>query len=131
MSGQANGDEWLAQLRELTQELEAGMRAIAANEVQALEGSIARQQQLCRSMSEAAASRSTTAPLDAVTARQLRRAADDLRSRNACYASLLRHSGRNLRMFAALGRQAGQYPAVLPVGISTPTTQRPSWSCEG
>jgi hypothetical protein len=131
MSGQANGDAWLAQLRELARELELAIQAIAANEVQGLEDSIARQRQLCRSMSEVAASHSAAAPLDAVLARHLLRAADDLRRRNACYASLLRHSGRNLRMFAALGRQTGHYPAMLPTGISTPTPQRPSWSCEG
>jgi hypothetical protein len=107
------------------------MQAIAANKVQALEDSISRQRQLCRCMSEVAASSSTAAPLDAVLARHLRRAANDLRIRNACYASLLGHSGRNLRMFALLRQQTGHYPAMLPAGISTPTTQRPIWSCEG
>jgi hypothetical protein len=134
VSAERCGDDWLFLLRELAAELEAGMVAIAANQVGVFEQCVERQQTLCRRRDRHVAAQRAAVLAedrpDAVLSRQMRAAAERLRTLNARYASLLGHSGRALRMFSALEQGGERYLPAVP-GASMIRKARPSWSCEG
>jgi hypothetical protein len=128
-------DEWLSLLRELAAELEAGMNAVAANQVIAFERCVERQQLLCHRLGSHIAGERFAANaserLDAELSRRIRVAAQNLRRLNARYASLLRHSGRALRMFSALEESSERYLPVVSGAVLSRKARQPSWSCEG
>lgn len=141
--------EWLERLQVLAVELEAGMSALAANQLSAFEESVARQQSLCGQLGavvprQRASSRPDAAGMqhdelhavsweagDAELAKRIHSASQTIQVLNARYTALLRHSGRSLRMFATLqGGCEGHLPrraGAAPQG----KTQRHTWSCEG
>ena len=135
MYEQVWGEDWLAQLRELAAELEAGMNAVAANQVIAFERCVEKQQQLCHRLISHLAVQKSAALAPGRTggelSLQIRVAAENLHRMNTRYASLLRHSGRALRMFSALEEGSEQYLPAVPGAVLIRKTHRQSWSCEG
>lgn len=110
--------EYLGLLQSLSLEVERAMQAIACNDLEALESSIARQQEKSERLSmladelgqPPAATHSILQPVDDDLRRQIHDSALRLQQLNLRYSLLLRHSSRSLAMMATLFRSfRGQF----------------------
>jgi hypothetical protein len=131
----AINQDWPAQLRKLTAELEAAMDAAAANRLSEFQACVERQLLLCHGLSSLALQSiiptDRSASEQAAQTEQLRTAAATLRATNERYAAFLRHSGRMLRMFSTLERSDENYlPGALGAVFPSKAGQS-NWSCEG
>ncbi len=126
--------ELVDRLEDLGLEIDLAMAAIAGDRLHAFETSVRRQEVACSRLSALAAQlaprvsgagRAPIADADSALDQRLRAATTTIRTLNARYSALLRHSGESLRLLACL---SGTY-----AGRSQPSTGRPkqqTWSCE-
>jgi hypothetical protein len=127
--------EYLQSLRDLAQELERAMQAIARNALAEFEESIALQQSLCGRLGELA--RELSAPLevhaedmdtwlDNDMTNQIQAASGVLQKLNLRYAALLQHSSRSVALMASLFSSfKGQFQEA-----SGPRLKHQTWSCQ-
>ena len=121
-----NANEWLDSLGAMAAELEAGMQALAANRLPAFEESVSRQQCICRELAAAAPKVRTEEDIE--LGARIRSAAAAVKTLNARYAALLRHSGRSVKMFSTL---YGGFAGHVPQDRTAAMPSRQTWSCEG
>ncbi|HEY0786908.1 MAG TPA: hypothetical protein VGD62_13655 [Acidobacteriaceae bacterium] len=132
---------YLEHVEALTAEIEAAMRAVGAHALSDFERSISRQQGLCDELCRVAepwrsaggatvgagpGAGARPVPGEGSLGERIRQAAASLQQLNATYASLLRHSGDTVRVFAGLCHSyTGHYqqPGTDPRGHQ-------AWSCE-
>jgi hypothetical protein len=128
--------EHLQLLRSLAGELERAMAAIAGNNLDELEDSVANQQTLSLRLSELADRLNAPPPpsrgpvaaysIDETFRTQLRAANAELQNLNRRYASLLKHSSRSVAMMASLFRSfRGQFQEASGARLKHQT-----WSCQ-
>jgi hypothetical protein len=103
--------EHLQLLRSLAGELERAMRAIARNDIDELEQSIANQQEMSSQLSNLADDLNAPAhahlpfssdSIDADLIQEIQAAAGELQTLNLRYSILLKHSSRSVAMMASL-----------------------------
>jgi aconitase A len=131
----AEAGEHLQLLRSLAGELERAMAAIAGNNLDELEDSVANQQTLSLRLSELADLVNAPAPpsrspaaysIDENFKTQLRAANAELQNLNRRYASLLKHSSRSVAMMASLFSSfRGQFQEASGARLKHQT-----WSCQ-
>lgn len=122
-------------LRSLAAELEKAMQAIAANNLQELEESVASQQDLSARLSQLAVAMSSPPPAQSLPAadciapdlmREIRGAAAELQRLNLRYSYLLQHSSRSVELMAALFNSfKGQFKEASGARLKLQT-----WSCQ-
>jgi hypothetical protein len=127
--------EHLRLLRTLAGELERAMQAMARNNLDELEESVANQQELSLQLSHLAddlnhtakASRSVAASsIEPDLMREIRAAAGELDKLNLRYSILLKHSSRSVAMMASLFNSfRGQIQEA-----SGPRLKHQTWSCQ-
>lgn len=126
---------YLQQLQLLATEMQVAMNAISGNELSTLEESIAKQEMLCAGLTEMAKMmgdglRSSGDGIprcsdDSIEFRMMTTSAT-IRTLNLQYASLLKHSGRSIRLLASLCRsKTGQIRE-----DRRHRSKRQTWSCE-
>lgn len=103
--------EHLQLLRSLAGELEYAMQAIARNDIDALEQSVAKQQEMSSQLGsladELSASKTAEIPfssdsIDPAMMLEIRSAAGELQELNLRYSILLKHSSRSVALMASL-----------------------------
>ena len=126
---------YLHQLQALVREISVATDAIAANALQRLQESVARQEMLCATIATMAHSagngtQSSEQPLfpgiDPVIQSKIQAARGAIRELNLKYAALLKHSGRSIALLASLCRShTGQFQEA-----RGPRSKQQTWSCE-
>ena len=126
---------YLHQLQALVREISVATDAIAANALQQLQDSVARQEMLCAGIAIMAHSvsnglQSPEQPLspaiDPVLQSKIQAARGAIRELNLKYAALLKHSGRSIALLASLCRgYTGQFQEA-----RGPRLKQQTWSCE-
>ncbi len=102
--------KYLEQLQELTDEINAGLYAVGANELSAFQSSVVKQQEICASLCRLTdldqmgrrESSLIAEPSDSDLDARILIAAESLQALNERYAALLKHSGESVRLFAGL-----------------------------
>jgi hypothetical protein len=126
--------EHLRLLRSLARELERAMAAIAGNNLEELENSIATQQELSLRLGELAehlrapqpAAPAAADSIDEDFRNQIRAANHELQKLNLRYALLLQHSSRSVAMMASLFNSfRGQFQEASGARLNHRT-----WSCQ-
>lgn len=126
--------EHLQLLRSLAQELERAMQAIARNDIDALELSIANQQEMSSQLN-ALAEETKASPaalpfssdsIDPDLTQQIRAASGELQQLNLRYSILLQHSSRSVALMASLFSSfRGEFKEASGIRLS-----RQTWSCQ-
>lgn len=127
--------EHLQLLRSLGRELERAMQAVAHNDIDALEQSIANQQEMSSQLSSLADNLSSPAEaplpfssdsIDPDLMQEIRSAAGELQQLNLRYSILLKHSSRSVALMASLFSSVrGEFQEA-----SGPRFKQQTWSCQ-
>jgi hypothetical protein len=129
----AAAGEHIRLMQSLAHELERAMQAIARNDLEELEDSIAHQQALSSALGRLANELSSPIPaaeavdsLDADLSQQIRHAVSELQRLNLRYSILLQHSSRSIAQMVSLFSSArGQFQEG-----SGPRSKHQTWSCQ-
>jgi len=128
-------EEYLANLRALSSELDRAMKAVVNRELSSLQDSVRLQREICARLAffgHGSHARLNGNPNpDASESRpdvalEIKAAVETLLKLNKTYSALLRHSGDTLRLFAALFQGHHASAPVTSVGH----TNLHTWSCE-